>query len=253
MRELGDTVTELTEAVQLLPAQPEGWALLGVMHLELGHYDEAEPLLRRAEAVSEEIPSPEVSVARRGLLASLDPRLETMVVADLAFLQALHGDVSGALERSRRLLLRRGPSHRALWRIGDLLMAQGSLEEATTVYERACALPRGSGNTYLEVSRPCHSLLVALDRGERARTAFVLRRAATLDADHRAVEMADIYPPYDREYYRALTLSAGCPRRAAFQAYLREASQQPGVPPAYIRRAEEHLQAENNVSCPAEL
>ena len=265
MRELGEAVTELGEAVQLQPDGCEGWGLLGMVLLELGRYDEAEPLLRRAEALGEEAPATAVVPgartggevgpigARRGPLASLDQPLETMVVTGLAFLQALHGDVSGALERTRRLLLRRGLSHRALWRVGELLMAQGNLDEATVSYERACTLPRSATTTTLEVSRACHGLLVALDRGERARAAFILRRTSSLDGDHRAVEMADLFPPYDREYYRALTLPPGCPRRAALQAYLREAGKQPGVPAAYLRRAEEHLQAENNLSCSPEL
>ena len=263
LRELGEAVTDLTEAVQLLPEQGEGWALLGTVLLELGRYDEAEPMLRRAQASGEATPEAAASsstarvgaevgtaAARVGTLASLDPQLETMVVTGLAFLQALHGDVSGALERSRRLLLRRSHSHRALWRVGELLMAQGNLDEATAIYERACTLPRGATTTTLEISRACHGLLAALDRGERARAALILRRTASLDGDHRAVEMADLFPPYDREYYRALTLPPGCPRRAAFQAYLREAGKQPGVPAAYLHRAEEHLHSENIVSCP---
>jgi tetratricopeptide (TPR) repeat protein len=266
-RDLAEAVTDLSEAVQLVPEQAEGWALLGAVLLEQGHYSEAEPILRRAESTGEELPAgtggaalaPKggagggLAGARLGTLASLDPQLETLVVTGLAFTQALRGDLSGALERSRRLLLRRGLSHRALWRVGELLMATGKLEEATAIFERACTLPRGAFTTTLEVARACHGLLVALDRGERARAAFILRRATSLDFDHRALEMADLYPPYDREYYRALTLPPGCARRAALGAYLREARPQPSVPGAYLRRAEEHLQADNNQSCTSDL
>ena len=247
-RDLAEAVTDLSEAVQLSPEQAEAWALLGAVLIELGRYSDAEPLLQRAESAGD-LAAP----AQIGPLAGLDPQLETLVVTGLALTQALRGDLSGALERSRRLLVRRGLSHRALWRVGELLMAQGNLEEATTIFERACTLPRGPFTTTLEIARACHGLLVALDRGERARAAFILRRTRSLDFDHRALEMADLFPPYDREYYRALTLSPGCARRSALNAYLREARQQPAVPGAYLRRAEEHLQAENNVSCSPDL
>lgn len=270
LRDLNEVVTDLTEAVRLFPEQPEGWALLGEVLLELGRWSEAEPALQRAEAIGEDelvtrellpgalplpdgLPRDRPAPARLGTLARLDPPLEVRVITSLAYIQALRGELSAALERTRRLLLRRGLSHRALWRLGDLLMAQGSLEEATASYERACTLPRSATTTTLELARACHGLLIALDRGERARAAFILRRATALDGDHRAIEMADIYPPYDREYYRALTLGPGCARRAAFTAYLREARQQPGVPAAYLRRAEEHLQSEHNQSCPPDL
>lgn len=258
LHDLNEVVAELPEAVRLFPEQPEGWALLGEVLLELGRWSEAEPALQRAEALGEdpllappgEPPRDRPAPARLGTLARLDPPLEVRVVTSLAYLQARRGELGAALERTRRLLLRRGLSHRALWRLGDLLMAQGSLEEATASYERACTLPRSATTTTLEIARACHGLLVALDRGERARAAFILRRATALDGDHRAIEMADLFPACDREYYRALTLGPGCARRAAFTAYLREARQQPGVPEAYLRRAEEHLRSENNLSCP---
>lgn len=258
MRDLNEVVADLSEAVRLFPEQPEGWALLGEVLFELGRWNEAEPALQRAETIGEDelaggLPRERPMPARLGTLARLDPPLEVRVVTSLAYIQAIHGEVSAALERTRRLLLRRGLSHRALWRLGDLLMAQGSLEEATASYERACTLPRSATTTTLELARACHGLLVALDRGERARAAFILRRATALDGDHRAIEMADLYPPSDREYYRALTLGPGCARRAAFTAYLREARKQPGVPEAYLRRAEEHLQSEHNLSCPPDL
>lgn len=262
-RELNDTLPDLVEATRLAPEQPEGWALLGVIRLDLGQWEEAEPALQRALSAGEDgsaVPGGLEGDARGGarterpgLLAGLDPQLETLTITGLSFIQAQRGDLSGAVERTRRLLLRRGLSHRTLFRLGDLLMAQGSLDEATASYERACTLPRTAATTTLELSRACHGLLVALDRGERARASFFLRRATALDGDHRAIEMADLYPPCDREYYRALTLASGCARRAAFQAYLRQAGKQPGVPSAYLRRAEEHLRAENNLSCPPEL
>lgn len=260
-RELTDAVPDLLEAVRLLPEQPEGWALLGVIQLDLGQWELAEPALKQAEAASDALMTgrgSELSVTaleprpRPGLLASLDPQLANLVATGLSFVQAQRGDVSGAIERTRRILLQNAPTHRALFRLGDLLMAQGNLEEATASYERACALPRSSGTTTLELARACHGLVVALDRGERARAALILRRATSLDGDHRAIEMTDLFPPLDRDYYRALTLAPGCLRRAALRTYLHQARKQPGIPAAYLRRAEEHLQAENNLSCPPE-
>jgi cytochrome c-type biogenesis protein CcmH/NrfG len=258
-RDLAEALTDLNSAVQLAPGEVEGWALLGAVLLELGRYEEAEPALRRAEALGDEAasqpfvvgekPAGEAAPPRPGALASLDPHLEVAVATGLAFLDALHGDVRGALERSRRLIGRRAQSHRALWRLADLLMALGNLEEATTFYERACTLPRGPGSSALDVARACHGLLVALDRSERARSAYFLRRVAMLDPDHHSTEMPDIYPPCDREYYRALLLRPGCPRLAAFQSYLRAAREQPGIPGSYLRRAEEHLSEERNQSC----
>lgn len=259
LRELNDALPDLNEAVRLLPEQPEAWALLGVIQLDLGQWEQAELALTRAEAIGEEALAARAPGAatgeprpRAGLLASLDPQLANRVATDLAFIKAQRGDLTGAIERSRRLLLQNAPSHRALFRLGDLLMAQGNLDEATASYERACTMPRSSTTTTLELARACHGLVVALDRGERARAALILRRATSLDGDHRAVEMADLFPPCDRDYYRALTLAPGCARRAALRTYLREARKQPGVPAAYLRRAEDHLLAENNLSCPPE-
>jgi tetratricopeptide (TPR) repeat protein len=246
-RELSESLTELSDATQLLPGQAEAWALLGAVLLELGRFEEAEPALRRADAAAEDGP------VRSEGLAILDPQLDVLVGTGLTFLQALQGDVRGALERSRRLLGRRGQSHRALWRTADLLMALGNLEEATTLYERACTLPRSSATTALELARACHGLLVALDRGERSRSRVILRRATILDADHRVLEMADYFPSCDREYYRALVLGPGCTRRAAFQAYLACAQKQPAIPGSYLRRAEQHLQAEHDQSCVSDL
>jgi hypothetical protein len=135
-------------------------------------------------------------------------------------------------------------SHRLLYRAADVLMAMGRLGEATPLYERACALPRGDTPS-VDQARACHGLLVALDRGEHGRPPRLLRRLRLLDPDHRATRGSDFLSPAERDYYLALVLPVGCDRLRALERYLQAASgpSAVAVPLSYLRRAEAELRA----------
>lgn len=247
--DLGDSIAHATEATQLLPAHPLGWALLGLLLIEARRIDEAGPFLTRAAALAQTPPAPPTvqpaPAAQKERMSLLDSQLDLQVGLGVALWLAHRGELAAAEEQTRRLLLRRGPSHRALWRLGDLLMAQGRLEEATALYGRACRMPRPMGGLVVEVARSCYALAVALDRGQRAESAAALSRATLQDRDRRALLMPDFFPAQDRDYYRALSASSStlappvCLRVASLTAYLSQARERPETPGSYIRRAEQ--------------
>lgn len=258
--DLGDSIAHATEATQLLPAHPLGWALLGLLLIEARRIEEAGPSLVRAAALAQTPPAPPTvqpaPLAQKERMSLLDSQLDLQVGLGVALWLANRGELAAAEEHTRRLLARRSPSHRALWRLGDLLMAQGRLEEATALYERACRMPRPMGGLAVEVARSCYALAVALDRGQRAESAGALRRASAQDRDRRALLMPDFLPPQDRDYYRALASSLtmlappACLRAAALTAYLAQARERPDTPGPYIRRAEQLQKSLGDGRCP---
>lgn len=247
--DIGDSIAHATEATQLLPGHPLGWALLGLLLIEARRIEEAGPFLTRAARLAQTPPAPPTvqpePVAQKERMSLLDSQLDLQVGLGVALWLAHRGELAAAEEHTRRLLARRGPSHRALWRLGDLLMAQGRLEEATALYGRACRMPRPMGGLAVEVARSCYAFAVALDRGQRSESAAALQRATQQDRDRRALLMPDFLPPQDRDYYRALASTAStlappvCLRVASLTAYLSQARERPDTPGSYVRRAEQ--------------
>jgi tetratricopeptide (TPR) repeat protein len=242
----------LAEATELLKDAPEAYSLLGQLDLERGLPDEAEPALHRA---AELLLASETATSAPASIERLDPPLALA----LGLLSAQKGDLFSALERYLRLLRVTAPSHRLLYRIGDVLMALGRLNEATAFFERACTLQRSLDMPSFDVARACAGYLVALDRGERIFSAAALRRLKAIDRDMQLLRYHDFLTPWERDYYLALVLPPSpCQRREAFLRYLRGAqssgeqkSSPRYVPPlSYLRRAEAHLQKLAALSCP---
>jgi tetratricopeptide (TPR) repeat protein len=278
--DLGDSITQATEAARLAPDQPLAWALLGLLHLEARRFDEAGPLLQRAAALSVVPPPPptvqpeparesaaELSSSTAPRASLLDAPLDLQVQLGLVLLQAQRGELVQAEEQARRLLQRRGLSHRVLYRLGDLLMARGRLEEATALYGRACRMPRQAGGLAVEVSRSCFAFAVALERGQRTEVLSALQRATQHDRERRALSMPDFFPSHDRDFYRALAGPPSspvtslvqqppllaCARAQALTEYLAQARERPDTPPSYLRRAEQQLEGLGGLPCAASV
>lgn len=235
---------KLTEAIAIMPEAPEAHSLLGQVNLERGQLEAAAPALRRAEEL----------LSGSGALEHIDSQLALA----LGLVHALEGDLPGALERYMRLLRLGAASHRLLYRIGDVLMALGRLDEATTLYERACMAPRPHDVPALDVPRSCLGFLVALDRGERSRATQVVKRIRQLDRDYKALRYSDFLSSWERDYHSALLLQIPCQKLQTLQRYLQAARGAPSltppreaVPLTYIKRAEAHEKELASAGCPS--
>jgi Flp pilus assembly protein TadD len=246
--DLKEAITQLTEATQLWPAQPDAWALLGLALLETGAAAEAEAALQTAQALHESATTDQTATA---VQRRLDGPLASQVAAGLGLLLAEGGDPVAAVEHYQRALQRLGPSHRLLYRLGDVLMASGRLAEATDSYQRGCNLPRGYQGTTLELARACHGLAVAQLRSGHAPSvvARTLRTLSSVDPDHRAVTMSDFFPPGERFYYQTLTDTQDCERRQHLGLYLLSTKDEPAPPAVYVRRAQQQHQQSVAAGC----
>ncbi|MBP6742776.1 MAG: tetratricopeptide repeat protein [Deltaproteobacteria bacterium] len=247
--DLKEAITQLTEATQLWPAQPDAWALLGLALLETGATAEAEAALQTAQALHDSAttdPAAPAPAQRR-----LEGPLASQVAAGLGLLLGQGGDPAAAVLHYQRALKNLGPSHRLLYRLGDALMASGRLAEATDSYQRGCNLPRGYQGTTLELARACHGLLVAQLRSGHAASvvARTLRTLSSVDPDHRAVTMSDFFPPGERFYYQALTDTQDCERRQHLGLYLLSTKDEPAPPATYVRRAQQQHQQSVAAGC----
>lgn len=241
--DLDTAAQKLTEAIAILPEAPEALSLLGQIHLERGQLEAAAPALRRAEEL----------LMGSGAIERTDSQLALA----LGLLQALEGDLPGALERYLRLLRLGAASHRLLYRTGDVLMALGRLDEATVLYDRACMTPRPHDVPALDVPRACLGFLVALDRGERIRASQALKRINLLDRDLKALRYSDYLSSWERDYHVGLSVVGPCNRLHALQRYLQGARNAPMLTPprdaaplSYIRRAEAHVKSLTTSGCP---
>ncbi len=238
---------QLRDAIQLLPDEPDAHSLLGQLELERGHRVAAALALRQAEALFAQAAASESDGQRpHPPLERSDPALALA----LALLHAQEGDLQAALARYQRLIDHAAASPRLLYRMADVLMALGQLDDAAALYERACAAPRGPEVPTVDTSRACLGYLVALDRGERAIPATLFRKARTVDRGPRAMDLLDFPSPWERDYHRALLLPSGCERRASLARYLQGSDAL--APASYRRRAELHRQRGRELSCPSE-
>lgn len=243
-----DTVQKLSDAAALMPDDYEAPSLLGQLELERGRLVAAGLLLRRAEELYLH-PKPEPAGGGRGLVPpSLPLSLRDPALAlALALLQAQEGDLATALRRYQRLYEEAAHSPRLLYRLADVLMALGRLEDATALYETACSLPRSLETPLVDGSRACLGVVVALDRAGRSLPSATLRRAKQADRGPRAVELPDFLTSAERDYGRALLLPPGCERKLALSSYLRAAGG--SAPTTYLLRAEAHLQRLHDLLC----
>ena len=240
-----EALQQLHDAVSLLPEEPEAHGLLGQLELERGHPIAAAVSLRRAEDLYTQLRTSDKSpLVPQPALERTDPSLALA----LALLHAQEGDLSGALLRYQRLYDHAAHSPRLLYRMADVLMALGQLEDATALYERGCLSLRGPDVATVDISRACLGYAVALDRAERTIPAALWRKARTADRGPKAADLLDFVSEWEREYHRAL-LHAGCERRACLQRYLQGAAGQ--APASFRRRAELQLQRGREQSCPA--
>lgn len=249
--ELGkDTAQKLSDAAALLPDDYEAPSLLGQLELERGRLVAAGLLLRRAEELYLH-PKPDRSpqgATLPGLAAAvpLEHRDPALALA-LALLHAQEGDLVTALRRYQRLYEEAAHSPRLLYRLADVLMAQGRLEDATALFVEACNLPRSLEIAAVDVARACLGAVVALDRAGRSVPGPLLRRARQADRGPRATELSDFLTTGERDYGRALLLAPGCERKLLLQSYLRTAA---GLAPAtYSQRAEAHLGRLRDLIC----
>jgi tetratricopeptide (TPR) repeat protein len=240
-----DTLQKLTDATALLPDDYEAHSLLGQLELERGRLVAAGVSLRRAEAL---FLHPRDDSGASLLLPppSLEHRDPALALA-LALLHAQEGDLATALRRYQRLYDSAAHSQRLLYRMADVLMALGRLEDATALYEAACGVPRSFETPAVDGARACLGAMVALDRGGRMVPGTLLRRARQVDRGPRTGDLADFLTPWERDYSRALLLPPGCERKLALTSYLRGAA---GTAPAtYLGRAEAHLQRLQDLIC----
>lgn len=240
-----DTLQKLTDATALLPDDYEAHSLLGQLELERGRLVAAGVSLRRAEAL---FLHPRGDSGTSLLLPppSLEHRDPALALA-LALLHAQEGDLATALRRYQRLYDGAAHSQRLLYRMADVLMALGRLEDATALYETACSVPRSFETPAIDGARACLGAMVALDRGGRMVPGTLLRRARQVDRGPRTFDLADFLTPWERDYSRALLLPPGCERKLALTSYLRGAA---GTAPAtYLGRAEAHLQRLQDLIC----
>lgn len=240
-----DTVQKLTDATALVPEDYEAHSLLGQLELERGRLVAAGLTLRRAEDLLLH-PRPEAGASRLHQAASLEHRDPALALA-LALLSAQEGDLATALRRYQRLYEVAAHSQRLLYRLADVLMALGRLDDATALYESACSVPRSFDTPSVDGARACLGSAAALDRAGRTVPSAVLRRARQSDRGPRAVDLQDFLTSWERDYARALLQPAGCERKLALQSYLRGAA---GTAPAsYVGRAEAHLGRLQDLIC----
>lgn len=242
-----DTLQKLGDATALVPDDYEAHSLLGQLELERGRLVAAGLTLRRAEDLLLH-PRPEAGASRVPAVASLEHRDPALALA-LALLHAQEGDLATALRRYQRLYEVAGHSQRLLYRLADVLMALGRLEDATALFESACSVPRSFDTPAIDGARACLGAAAALDRAGRTVPSTILRRARQSDRGPRAVELQDFLTSWERDYARALLQPAGCERKLALQSYLRGAA---GTAPAsYLERAEAHLGRLQELICAA--
>lgn len=235
----------IQEALQIFPDEPDAHSLLGQLEQERGQLLQAGLALRHAEDLyAHAAISDAMALSARPPLEIIDPPLAMA----LALLQAQEGDLVGALARYQRLFDQASHSPRLLYRMADVLMLLGRLEDATALYQLACSMPKGIDAPIADTSRACLGYAVALDRGEHAIPPAIWRKARIPDRGPRPADLADFPSAWERDYHRALVLTMGCERRASLLRYLRSAATQ--APVSYRRRAELHLARVRDLSCP---
>lgn len=216
----------LVEASALLPGRVDGWAWLGLAREQEEDFAGCRDALERAWAIDpgwEESPRP---VARA-----------------LGVCRARAGDLDGAIEVLEALVARGDDAVETLWRLGEVYMAMGRLDDARGVLDAAIAQSPASPH-YVHAA---WTLAVAADR---AREPDATQDAAEIARRHDDKAIVVEHPPggylvpADRDYYVALASDAtGQPERALvrYRRYLAAFEKVDHAP--WIARAREHERA----------
>ncbi len=232
-KNVDSVVAELLEATRQKPERSEAWTQLAVLYAETGACTEGLSLFERLLTLADS-----ATVGDSPDASALSWKERQSIQLGLGLCLARRGDLEQAAAIYRRMLLTDGPSQRVLYRLGDVLLAQGFPAEAAPVFQRAC-LEVAPLQPLFNVGRSCLGLLVALDRTHQRQPTKVYGQFRRYDFAKRSLKMTDFLSPSEADYYRAMTLSASCERVSLLVRYLQNA--EPTVPPPYRKRAEEHL------------
>lgn len=213
----------LEQATALLPDQPSAWVWLGFAHEEDEAWDACRDALERAWAID-----PAWAGASRPLGLGLGS------------CRARDGDLDGATEVLERLVARGDVRVETLWRLAEVDIATGRLEDAKVVL--GVALDQSPADPFY--AHAAWSLAVAADR-DRDPEATRSAAAIALRLDPERVRAADppggFLPASEAPYYMALAAEmAGLPERALlhFRRYVAAEVEGP-----WVERAREHIRA----------
>lgn len=219
----------LDEAAGLLPDRADAWAWLGIGRELEGDHGGCRDALEKAWAIDPDWKPPSGT--------SNHPRPLALV---LGTCRSRAGDLEGAAEVLERLTARGDDAVETLWRLGEVYMALGRLDEARASLE--LALDQSPADPHYAAA--AWTLVVAADRDRdpdatRAAAEIALRQ----DPQRVRVENPNggFLPASDGDYYGALAADvAGVPEQALvrFRAYLARSSDG-----AWISRAREHERA----------
>ena len=219
----------LEEASGLLPDRADAWAWLGIGRELEGDHAGCRDALEKAWAIDPDWKPPSGT--------SNHPRPLALV---LGTCRSRAGDLEGAVEVLERLTARGDDAVETLWRLGEVYMALGRLDEARASLE--LALDQSPADPHYAAA--AWTLVVAADR---ARDPDATRAAAEValrqDPQRVRVESPNggFLPASDGDYYGAIAADvAGVPEQALvrFRAYLARSSDG-----EWVARAREHERA----------
>jgi tetratricopeptide (TPR) repeat protein len=213
----------LDQATVLLPDHVAAWAWLGFAHEENGDFPACRDALERAWGLDETW----AGAARPLGLA-------------LGSCRARAGDLDGATEILERLVARGDVRVETLWRLGEVDIATGRLEDAQTVL--AVALDQSPADPFY--ANAAWSAAVAADRARDPKATLAAGETA-LRNDPERVRAGDppggFLPASEAAYYMAVAAEASrLPERALlhFRRYVTDEVEGP-----WVERAREHVRA----------
>jgi tetratricopeptide (TPR) repeat protein len=176
----------LAQATQLLPDRADAWAWLGLAREEEGDFARCRTALDRAWAID-----PTWDGGKRELGVAL------------GVCRSRAGDVDGADEVLERLVARGTDDVETLWRLGEVEMAQGRLDDARAALTLALA-ETPADRSYVHAA---WALAVAADRARDPEASHKAAETA-LRLDNERVRVVDVpggfLPPSDAPYYAAI-------------------------------------------------
>jgi len=217
----------LDQATALLPDHAAAWAWLGFAHEGAGDFDACRDALERAWSLE-----PTWAGAARPLGLGLGS------------CRARAGDLDGAAEILERLVARGDVGVETLWRLGEVDIATGRLDDAQTVL--AVALDQSPADPFYV--HAAWSAAVAADRARDPEATLTAAEIA-LRLDPERVRVAEppggFLPASEAAYYLGLAAhTARLPERALlqFRRYVVDEVDGP-----WVERAREHVKASADV------